>query len=139
VTGDTLRVVAEQPAWWRRAFDTVEGAVAPRLESLVRTDEYAWVAATVTWAQASVRHRLADTSAAVWHLVNLPAGSDVARLRAQIGALDREVRRLTLRLEQESPARPGTTEAIDGSTRVGPAERPGPHPPGRGAPRAPGP
>jgi len=138
-TGDTHGVMAEQPAWWRRAFDTVEGAVAPRLESLVRTDEYAWVAATVTWAQASVRHRLADTSAAVWHLVNLPAGSDVARLRAQIGALDREVRRLTLRLEQESPARSGPTEAIDGSTPAGPAERPRPHPPGHGAQRSPGP
>jgi hypothetical protein len=33
--------------------------------------------------------------------VNLPAGTDLARLRAQVGALDREVRRLTLRLEEE--------------------------------------
>jgi hypothetical protein len=140
VIGDTSWVMAEQPAWWRRAFETVEGAVAPHLESLVRTDEYAWVAATLTWAQATVRHQLADTSAAVWHLVNLPAGSDVARLRAQVGALDREVRRLTLRLEHESPAPPGTTEAIDGrrTARV-PAEHSRPHPPGRGTPRAPGP
>jgi hypothetical protein len=93
--------VAEPPALWRRAFDAAERTVAPTLESLVRTDEYARVAATVTWAQAAVRHRLADTSAAVWHLVNLPAGTDLARLRAQVGALDREVRRLTLRLEEE--------------------------------------
>jgi hypothetical protein len=111
--------MAEQPAWWRRAFDTVEGAVAPRLEALVRTNEYAWVAATLTWAQSSVRHRLADTSAAVWHVVNLPAGT-----------LDREVRRLTLRLEQESH---------DRSTGRGVAEPPRPHPPGRGTQRAPGP
>jgi hypothetical protein len=32
--------------------------------------------------------------------VNLPAGSDIALLRAQIGALDREVRRLALHLDQ---------------------------------------
>jgi len=33
--------------------------------------------------------------------MNLPTGADIARLRVQIGALDREVRRLALRLEQE--------------------------------------
>ena len=33
--------------------------------------------------------------------MNLPAGSDVSRLRTQIGALDREVRRLGLQLEAE--------------------------------------
>jgi len=38
-------------------------------------------------------------AARVWHLVNLPAGTDVHRLRKQIGALDRDVRRLTFQLE----------------------------------------
>jgi uncharacterized membrane protein YciS (DUF1049 family) len=36
----------------------------------------------------------------LWHLINLPAGTDVQRLRVQIGALDRQVRRLTLQLDQ---------------------------------------
>ena len=40
-------------------------------------------------------------SARVWHLVNFPAGTDIAQLRAQIGALDREVRRLALHQEQQ--------------------------------------
>ena len=40
-------------------------------------------------------------AARVWHLVNLPAGTDVHRLRKQIGALDRDVRRLSLQLELE--------------------------------------
>ena len=39
-------------------------------------------------------------AARVWHLVNLPAGTDLQRLRVQIGALDRDVRRLSLQLEQ---------------------------------------
>jgi hypothetical protein len=127
-------VSTEQPAWWRRAFDTVEGAVAPRLESLVRTDEYAWVAATATWAQATVRHRISDLSAAAWHLVNLPAGSDVARLRAQVGALDREVRRLTLRLEEEADrGRTGDPTAVAAGRTARPDT------PGRGTQRAAGP
>ena len=131
--------MAEQSAWWRRAFDTVDAVVAPRVESLVRTEEYAQLAATLTWAQATVRHRLSDASAAAWHLVNLPAGSDLARLRSQVGALDREVRRLTLRLEQEQN-RTREETARDGREDTGGAGgRPGPDSAGRGAQRPPRP
>ena len=41
------------------------------------------------------RSRLAKVrpvfTARAWHLINLPAGSDISQLRAQIGSLDREV------------------------------------------------
>ena len=56
-----------------------------------------WSAGRRPLARDSAR----DLTARAWHLVNLPAGSDVSRLRAQIGALDREVRRLGLQLEAE--------------------------------------
>jgi hypothetical protein len=46
--------------------------------------------------------------------VNLPAGTDVARLRTQVGALDREVRRLALRLEQHNDEHTGG-EGTDGA------------------------
>jgi hypothetical protein len=132
--------MAGQSAWWRRAYDAVDAVVAPRVESLVRTEEYAQLAATVTWAQATVRHRLSDASAAAWHLVNLPAGSDLARLRSQVGALDREVRRLTLRLEQEQSRSLEETARDDGRNDTrGAGGRPGPDSPGRGAQRTPRP
>ena len=58
---------------------------------------------TVTAALFDVRRAVGDgvngVAARVWHLVNLPAGTDVHRLRKQIGALDRDVRRLSLQLE----------------------------------------
>jgi hypothetical protein len=41
-------------------------------------------------------------AARLWHLMNLPAGSDLQRLRIQVGALDREVRRLSLQLDRDS-------------------------------------
>jgi hypothetical protein len=131
--------MADQRAWWRRAFDSAEGAVAPQLEALVRTEEFARVTATITWARSAVRHGLSDVSAAAWHLVNLPAGSDLARLRSQVGALDREVRRLTLQLERErSRDRPVEEDAGDRTERdvVG---CPGSHPPGRRAQHPEGP
>jgi hypothetical protein len=89
---------------WRQAFDTAERAVAPRAESLVRTPGFAFGAALVRRAQTLARSSARDVTARAWHLLNLPAGSDVTRLRAQIGALDREVRRLGLQLEAERRA-----------------------------------
>jgi len=91
-----------QPPLWRRLYDTAERAVAPRLESVVRTEHFARGAALTEWAQATARARVEALSARVWHLMNLPASTDIARLRTQVGALDREVRRLSLRLEQQA-------------------------------------
>jgi hypothetical protein len=75
-------------------------------------------------------------SARAWHLVNLPAGSDVSRLRAQIGALDREVRRLGLQLEAERRRNGARTEEAD-ADRAEPAGGPRPRPARRGAQRPP--
>jgi hypothetical protein len=86
---------------WRQAYDAAERTVTPRMESLVRTPGFALGVALARRAEAVARSTVRSASARAWHLVNLPAGSDVHRLRAQIGALDREVRRLTLRLENE--------------------------------------
>jgi hypothetical protein len=93
--------MAEPPALWRQAFDAAEKFVAPRLESVVRTDQFAQATALGLKAQAALARQANGVAAKLWHLVNLPAGTDVLRLRAQVGALDREVRRLTLALEQQ--------------------------------------
>jgi hypothetical protein len=132
---------------WRQAFDAVERRVTPHADQLVRTPTFAVGAALVRRTRTVARNSALGVTARAWHLLNLPAGSDVSRLRAQIGALDREVRRLTLQLEIErgrSPA-PGTDRgAPDGSPAdteerhaIGaePADRPGPGAEGRRAQR----
>ena len=86
---------------WRQAFDAAERAVAPRAEDLVRSEYFSLATALVRRAQTVASQSVQGLSARAWHLVNLPAGSDISRLRAQIGSLDREVRRLTIQLEQE--------------------------------------
>ena len=87
---------------WRRAYDAVERNVSPRVEAVVHSDEYA----TMTAVIASTRHvagsQVNAVAARLWHLMNLPAGSDVQRLRIQVGALDREVRRLNLQLDRDT-------------------------------------
>ena len=88
-----------EPPLWRQAFDAVERRVTPRAEEFVRTETFAVGAALTRRAVTVARGSARDLTARAWHLLNLPAGTDVSRLRAQVGALDREVRRLTLQLE----------------------------------------
>jgi len=90
---------------WRRAYDTAERAVAPRAETLVRSSEFARVTAVVVGLRRTVGRAMNGVAARAWHLANLPAGTDVQRLRVQIGALDRDVRRLSLQLEQSRTSR----------------------------------
>jgi len=90
---------------WRRAYDIAERAVAPRAETLVRSSEFARVTAAVAGLRHTVGRGVNGVTAGAWHLVNLPAGTDIQRLRVQIGALDRDVRRLSLQLEQSRTSR----------------------------------
>ena len=79
---------------WRRAYDAVERPVGSRLEEAVQTDVFADVAGMVMWTQAEVGRRVERTTRRVLHRVNLPTASDVVRLREQVSALDRSVKRL---------------------------------------------
>jgi hypothetical protein len=92
--------MTESPLW-RQAFDAAEKRVTPHAEKLVRTPAFALATALARRSQATARGTVRGLTARAWHLVNLPAGSDVSRLRAQVGALDREIRRLTVQLETE--------------------------------------
>jgi hypothetical protein len=132
------------PPRWRQLFDTAERAVAPRAETLVRTSSFAVGVGLVRRAQTLAQRSARDLTARAWHLVNLPAGSDIGRLRAQIGALDREVRRLGLQLEAERRrnARPatGSDDTTEDSDAHGsqPAVGARPRPARRRTQRAPG-
>ena len=93
--------MAEIPDW-RRAFNAVERNVSPRVEALVHSDEFAQMTAVIARRRRLAGNRVNAIAALVWHLMNLPAGTDMQRLRMQVGALDREVRRLSLQLDRDS-------------------------------------
>jgi hypothetical protein len=135
------------PPLWRQAFDAAERAVAPRAEDLVRSEYFSLGVALARRAQTLAGQSVQGLTARAWHLVNLPAGTDINRLRTQIGALDREVRRLTIQLESErrrsgapprrsTPAEPAapTTEDSD-ADRAQPADGARPRPARRRAQR----
>src|SRR3954449_10918767 len=88
-----------KPLFWK-AFDAAERAVGPRLEDAVRSGTFLDALGVAARAQARVRRDLERQSRRVWHLINLPAGSDVTKLRRQVAELDREVRRVNTALER---------------------------------------
>lgn len=108
------------PPLWRQAYDAAERRVTPHADRLVRTPSFAVGAAVLRRAQALARSSAEGVTSRAWHLLNLPAGSDVSRLRTQIGALDREVRRLTVQLELER-RRPAPPPAAPSPAAPGPA------------------
>jgi hypothetical protein len=87
---------------WRRAFNAVERNVAPRVETVVHSDEFAQMAAVIARTRRQAGNRANAIAARVWHLMNLPASTDLQRLRIQVGALDREVRRLSLQFDRDA-------------------------------------
>ena len=89
----------ERPLW-RRMFDAWNAQVGTRLEQLVRTDAFADQAA---WMQGLTRRRneMAEQfSRRVMHLWNVPTASDVAALKRQIEALDRQLHKVNKTLEE---------------------------------------
>jgi hypothetical protein len=84
----------------RRAYDAAEREVAPRVEALLHSDEFTTTTTWIATARKRIGGGIAAAGAQIWHLVNLPAGTDIKRLRSQLGSLDREVRKLGLQLER---------------------------------------
>jgi hypothetical protein len=125
-----------KPLFWR-AFDAAERAIGPRLEDTARSASFLDALGVAARLRARLRRDLERQSGRVWHLINLPAGSDVTRLRRQVADLDRELRRVNTALERAlaRPDRPEEDEDADvgGAERRPPRARgaPGSRPPGR--------
>lgn len=90
---------------WLQAFNAVEGVVGPRVEEFVHGESFSTAVVLVQRVKRGMTGQVERRTRQVWHLVNLPAGSDVRRLRGQIGDLDHEVRALRSSIEREKRAR----------------------------------
>jgi hypothetical protein len=82
------------------AYGAVQARLEPRLQEVMANPSFSQVAAVITEAQTAVGHAIDGVNARILHALNLPAGTDVKRLRRQIGDLDHEVRILRLQLSR---------------------------------------
>lgn len=105
-------------ALWRRAFDAVENAVGPRTEEWVRQAPFATAVVVAQRTSVALSGFVEAESRKAWHRLNLPAGTDVRRLRRQVGDLDREVRLLRETLERSARPEPVVPPAAAGARRT---------------------
>ena len=116
--------MSEAPTW-KKLFDRLDATVGTRLNEFVRSEDFATILALVRRGQRELGRRGEQATRRILHSMNLPAGSDVNRLLAQIGSLEREVRELRKRLVDAETDR--TTERSTGSS---PRPQPRPRPKG---------
>ena len=109
---------------WRRGFDRAERAVGRPLEQLVSTRAFSDLLVVAFRAQGALQGIFERQTRTALHLWNLPAHTDVARLRRQVGALSAELREVSARLDEAERRRSaGDHEqgprATDGTTARG--------------------
>ena len=92
-----------QAPGWLRAVYRIERAIGQPLETVLHSDPYFDAVAELLRARHSYGHRLEAVSRRLLHLLNLPAGSDIRRLREQLGRVERRLTELGKGLEALEP------------------------------------
>jgi hypothetical protein len=85
---------SSQPLWLQ-AVHKLERAVGSRVESVVRSDTYFDVTSKATRARRKATGAVEGVSRRGLHLLNLPAGSDVRRIREQLSRMERRLDHLS--------------------------------------------
>ena len=114
-----MAAASDRPSW----LDVVlklERVIGSRLESVVTSDEYFDVTARLNRARKRFSEKYEGVQEEWLHLFNLPAGTDVRRLREQLSRVERELEALTLRLEDQDQ------ETVRAQAKPKPRPRPRP-------------
>src|SRR3954454_11976113 len=85
---------------WLRAVHRVERAVGEPVEAAVRTETYFDVMTTATRTTPAAKRKVAEVSTRALHLLNLPAGTDVQRMREQLARMERRLNQLSEQVEE---------------------------------------
>ena len=90
---------------WLKLVLRVERAVGGPVESAVRSDTYFDVVAELNRGSRRLTGAVEGVSKRGLHLLNLPAGTDIRRLREQLARMDRRLLQISKELEQLERAR----------------------------------
>ena len=89
---------------WLEWIQKWERAIGEPVEQFVRSDAYFDAMTQMNRARARVRRKFEDASEEWLHLFNLPAATDVRRLREQLSRLERQVNRIAKDLADREEA-----------------------------------
>ena len=79
---------------WRETYNQWEKSIAPGLEQITASDGFRDLMATSAKFNAAVTSEFERASRRWLHFWNLPAATDVRKLRQQVASIDREVKGL---------------------------------------------
>jgi hypothetical protein len=92
-----------QPLWVRLVHD-LERAIAAPVEAAVRSDEYFDLVAQLNRTRARVTKTAERVSEEMLHLFNLPAATDLRRVREQLTRVERRLNNLAKSLDDSDEA-----------------------------------
>lgn len=95
----------DQPLWLRAVLK-VERAIGQPVESAVRSETYFDLVAKTTRVRRKVGGTAEGLSRRALHMLNLPAGTDMRRLRQQLARLERQIDQLTDEVAEIDEPRP---------------------------------
>ena len=90
---------------WLKLVLRVERAIGAPVESAVHSDVYFDVVTELNRGTRRLTGALESVSKRGLHLLNLPAGTDIRRLREQLARMDRRLLQISKELEQLAQAR----------------------------------
>jgi hypothetical protein len=85
---------ANQPLWLK-AVHRLERAIGEPVEAAVRTDTYFDAITKLNRARRKAGGMVEGVTRRAWHTLNLPAGTDVRRMREQLARVERRVTQLS--------------------------------------------
>jgi hypothetical protein len=102
----SLAVPANAPLWLKLVL-RLERAVGGPVEAAVRSDTYFDVVSGLNRGSRRLTDTVEGVSKRGLHLLNLPAGTDIRRVREQLASMDRRLLQISKELEQLEQAREG--------------------------------
>ena len=89
------------PPLWLKLVLRAERAVGSRVEQAVHSDTYFDVISELNRGKAMLTDTVEGFSKRIWRLANLPAGTDVRRVREQLARMERRVIELSKELDEQ--------------------------------------
>lgn len=115
----------KQPPSWAELVQRFERAIGEPVESWVRSDTYFDAMTQANRARARMTRRFEHLAERWLHMFNVPAATDVRRLREQLSRLERQVERMANDLADRTEAA-GEPPPRPAPKRAGPARVPKP-------------
>jgi len=94
---------------WLKLVLRAERLVGTRVEAAVHSDTYFDLVAELNRTKSMLTGTIEGASKRIWHLANLPAGTDIRRVREQLARMERRIVELSKELDEQRIERKALT------------------------------